>query len=91
MTENVTLASKLISLICELCRLLLMLRKETNHWHWTWREWVKVRYGLMARVLEDTGLPLLLVIVMSVTMLVHLDLQSANLVVANQPSDGEYY
>jgi len=66
-----------------------MLPKETNHWHWTWREWVKVRYGLMARVLEDTGLLLLLEIAMTVIMLVHLDLQSANLVVANQPSDGE--
>ena len=73
----------------ELCRLILMLLKETNHWHLIWRAWVKVRYGLTERVLEDTGLLLLLVIAMSATTQDHLDLQSANRVVASQPSDGE--
>ena len=63
--------------------------KETNHWHWIWRGWEKVKYGLMDRVLEDTGLHMLMVIAMAVTMLGHLDLQSASLVVVNQPRDGK--
>lgn len=41
--------------------------------------------------MEDTGLHLLMVIAMTVTMLDHLDLKSASLVVANQPNDGKYY
>lgn len=77
--------------IRKLRRLILMLPKEMNHWHWIWRVWAKVKYGSMDRVLEDTGLLLLLVIAMTVTMLAHLDLQSANLVVANQLRDGNNY
>ncbi|TKY55863.1 Beta-galactosidase 3 [Spatholobus suberectus] len=48
----------------------------------------KGQIWINGKVLEDTGLLLLLVIAMTVTMLVHLDRQSAKLVVANQPSDG---
>lgn len=65
--------------------------KEMNRWHLIWRVWVKVKYGLMGRVLEDTGLLLLLVIAMTAATVGHLDLQSASLVVANQLSDGNYY
>ncbi|KAJ1377176.1 P-loop containing nucleoside triphosphate hydrolase [Sesbania bispinosa] len=43
------------------------------------------------RLLEDTRLLLLLVIAMAATMPVHLDHQSASLVVANQPRDGTMY
>lgn len=90
LTENQIFASKMIKLIGKLCRLTSMLLKETSLWHWTWRVWVKVKYGLMGRVLEDTGLPQLLVIAMTAAMLAHSDLQSASLVVANQLSDGKY-
>ena len=67
-----------------------MLLKEMNHWLWTWREWERVKYGLMGRALEDIGPPLLLVIATAATMLGSSDLQSASLVVANQPKDGNY-
>jgi hypothetical protein len=27
----------------------------TSLWPWTWKAWVKVKYGSMANVLEDIG------------------------------------
>ncbi|KHN21853.1 Beta-galactosidase 3, partial [Glycine soja] len=42
--------------IRKLHKLILMLLKEMNHWHWIWRVWEKVKYGSMDRVLDNTGL-----------------------------------
>lgn len=65
--------------------------QEMNHWPWTWRAWGKVKYGLTARVLGDTGPHMLMVIAMDVVMLEHFDLQSVSLVVAKPPNDGNYF
>lgn len=55
-----------------------MLLKERSHWPWTWREWEKVKYGLMGRVSEDTGQHMLVVIAVTATTLQHLGLQSVS-------------
>lgn len=66
-----------------------MNQKETSHWLWIWREWEKAKYGLMDRVLGDTGLHLLMVIAMGAVMLEGLGLQSVNRVVANPHNDSK--
>lgn len=55
-----------------------MLLKGRSHWPWTWREWEKVKYGLMGRVLEDTGQYMLVVIAVAATMLQHFGLPSVS-------------
>lgn len=64
--------------------------KEMSHWLWIWREWEKARYGLMGRVLGDTGLHLLMVIAVGAVMLEGSDLLSVKQVVANPHNDCKY-
>ena len=64
--------------------------KEMSHELWIWREWEKARYGLTGRVLEDTGLHLLMVIATGAVMLEVSNLQSVKQVVANPHNDSKY-
>ena len=59
-----------------------------SHLLWTWKEWGKDKYGLMARVLGDTGLLMLMVIARDAVMLEALNLPNVSLVVDNPPNDG---
>lgn len=71
-----------------MCRLTLMHLMEMNHWPWTWAVWAKVKFGSMAKALEDTGLHTLLEIVTNAAMLELSALQSVKLAVASHLSDG---
>ena len=62
--------------------------KEMSHWVWTCGAWERVKLGSMDRALVDIGWLMQKVTAISVATLEHTDLQSASLVVAIQPKDG---
>lgn len=62
--------------------------EEMSHWLWTCAAWVKAKFGLMDRALEDTGWLMQREIAVVAVTLGHTGRRSANLVVANQHSDG---
>lgn len=66
-----------------------MHQKGMSHWLWTWRAWGKDKYGLMGRVLGDTGLLSLMVIATNAIMLEALNPQSVNSVADNPLNDGK--
>lgn len=64
---------------------------EMSRWLWTWEVWVKVKSGLTARVLEDIGPQLPLVIVSDAVIRASFALQSVKMVVVMQRNDGKRF
>lgn len=65
-----------------------MNQMEMSPWLWTWVVWGRVKYGSTGRASEDTGLFMLMAIVVHARILVHLGLRNANLVVSIQLNNG---